>query len=139
MTGRRLFLAYCAFAPYIHGLAAVFAWSLLGSHGNPFHLAYLCMILTTPLTIWMVVEAVRSAGGKTSTCLLLSEMALYPHAIANAYAYVSFVTEEYGGVAAPSPEGTPLFALCSVLLIMASGVALLLTWDGMRRIEQRTP
>ncbi len=127
MSKRGIFLAYCAYAPFIQAIGSLYLWMMGGCSGDPNSAVWIALLMVAPLSIWFILETtVFHCDVLASHCSFASHAAVY------SYFYVTSVMGEINGSPAPLPTDQQALPIIMVALSFAS-LALLMTWDNMRR------
>lgn len=130
MTKRGIFLAYCAYAPFIQVLAMVFMWTLSGMKGDPNNLVWYGLLPIIPLSAWLLVETTIFFPSA-----MASNFAFVSHTFVYSYFYAAHVLAEYQTV--PLPSDSMAVPVVMTTLTLAS-ISLLMTWDNMRSKQGST-
>jgi hypothetical protein len=132
MSKRRIFLAYCAFAPFMHAAAAVWVHAFWGLGGDAASYAYFHMLLAIPFSAWFLLETSFLMGRKNDA-IVAGNLSMLSHMAAYWYAWMGRVVWEFTGQHVSPPDDWSLVAF--PLCLLASGAALLMAWDSIRRKE----
>jgi hypothetical protein len=127
MTKRAIFLGYCAYAPFIHAIATLLLFDA-SSGADPNALIFYSLMTTLPLSAWFCIETVNfpAAAGHLS---YVSHSLIYFHF------YMAKVLGEINGSSVNFPSDEVVLIAITISMIAAS-IALLMTWDAMRRKQE---